>query len=47
MQMIAKCIVKGKEVLFPLNEDIVIEINEEEKKVFVELPSGLLDVYMA
>ena len=46
MQMIAKCLVDGKEILFPLNDDIVIEIDEEEKKIFVELPEGLLDVYL-
>ncbi len=46
MQMIAKCLVDGKEILFPLNDDIVLEIDEDEKKVFVELPEGLLDVYL-
>ena len=45
-QMIAKCLVDGKEILFPLNDDIVIEIDNEEKKVFVELPEGLLDIYL-
>ena len=46
MQIIAKCLVNGKEVLFPLNDEIVIEIDEEEKKVFVDLPDGLLNVYL-
>ena len=45
-QMIAKCLVDGKEILFPLNDEIVVEIDDEEKKVFVELPEGLLDVYL-
>lgn len=47
MQMIAKCMLKGKEVLIPLNDDIVVELNENEKKIIVELPDGFLDIYLA
>ena len=46
MQMLAKCLVNGKEVLFPLNDEMVTDINAEDKIVFVELPEGLLDVYL-
>lgn len=46
MQYIAKCMYRDKEILFPLNDDIVIEINEDEKRIQVELPDGLLDVYL-
>ena len=45
-QMIAKCMVDGKEILFPLNESIVLEIEDDEKKVYVELPDGLIDLYL-
>jgi 16S rRNA processing protein RimM len=44
-QMIARCIFNGKEFMFPLIDDIVIDINEEEKIVYVELPNGLLEIY--
>ena len=46
MQLIAKCIYQENEIMFPLNDDIVIEINEDEKMIFVDLPEGLLDVYL-
>lgn len=45
MQMIAKCNMNGKEILFPLNDDIVTGISEDEKIVFVDLPGGLLSLY--
>ena len=45
-QMIAKCIFNGKEILFPLNEDIIIDINEKENILYVKLPDGLIDIYM-
>ena len=45
-QMIAKCLVDGKEILFPLNDDIIVDIDDEKKIVFVELPEGLLDIYL-
>jgi 16S rRNA processing protein RimM len=46
MQMIAKCIHNEQEILFPLNDDIVLDIDDAEKKIFVELPDGLLDIYL-
>lgn len=45
MQMIAKCMVKDKEVMFPLNDDIVTDIDETKKVVYVDLPEGLLEMY--
>jgi 16S rRNA processing protein RimM len=46
MQFIAKCTVKGKEVLFPLNEEIVTDIDMDERKIMLELPEGLIDIYL-
>jgi 16S rRNA processing protein RimM len=45
MQMIARCTVKNNEVLFPLNEEIIKEIDDENQIVYVDLPEGLLDIY--
>jgi 16S rRNA processing protein RimM len=45
-QLIATCLVNNKEVLIPLNESFLNEINDDEKKVFLTLPEGLLDVYL-
>lgn len=46
MQMIARCEVNGIEVLFPLNEEIVTDIDVVNKLIRVDLPDGLLDVYL-
>lgn len=35
----------GHEVLIPIVDDIVIKADREEKKVYVSLPDGLLEVY--
>lgn len=35
-----------KEVMFPLNDDLIIEIDEEKKLIEVDLPEGLLDIYL-
>jgi 16S rRNA processing protein RimM len=45
-QWLAKCMIKGKEVLFPLNNDIVTEIDDEQKAVYLDLPEGLIDLYL-
>jgi 16S rRNA processing protein RimM len=46
MQFIARCKQEEKEFMFPLNDDFILEIDEVEKIVFVDLPEGLLDVYL-
>jgi 16S rRNA processing protein RimM len=45
-QLIAAVNYKGNEVLFPLNESIVQGIDLVKNIVSVDLPEGLLDVYM-
>lgn len=47
MQVIARCTVNEKEVLFPLNEDVIEEIDESKKEVRLRLPDGLIDVYLS
>jgi len=37
---------EGKEVLAPLNEQVVRKVNHPEKILEVSLPDGLLDVYL-
>ena len=46
-QFVATVSYQNKEVLFPLNEDMIIEIDEDEKTILVELPEGLLDLYLS
>jgi 16S rRNA processing protein RimM len=45
-QFVATVIYQNKEVMFPLNEDIIVEIDEEQGTVLVSLPDGLLDLYL-
>ena len=37
---------KEKEVLFPLSQLTLQKIDRENKKIFVTLPEGLLEVYL-
>ena len=39
-------IYKEKEVLFPLSDETLEKIDRENKKIFVTLPDGLLEVYL-
>jgi 16S rRNA processing protein RimM len=45
-QLIAALIYKNCEVLFPLNEDIIKGIDVVSEVVTVDLPEGLLDIYL-
>ena len=38
---------QGKEVLIPINSDIVRTVDRANQKLNVALPDGLLDIYMA
>ena len=45
-QLIAKVTYKDCEVLFPLNEDIIKSIDVVKEIVRIDLPEGLLDIYL-
>ena len=45
-QLIATVPYKNKEVLFPLNESIIKSIDVVKGIVIVDLPEGLLDIYL-
>jgi 16S rRNA processing protein RimM len=46
-QLIASVNFKNKEVLFPLNVDIIKGIDVEGGEIYIALPDGLLDVYLS
>ncbi|WP_316810510.1 ribosome maturation factor RimM [Pedobacter heparinus] len=46
-QFVATVLYKGIEIMFPLNEDMIIEIDEEAQTLLVDLPEGLLDIYLS
>lgn len=37
---------KGKEILVPLQDGVVLKVDKAEKKVFCHLPDGLLEIYL-
>ncbi|RZK65831.1 MAG: 16S rRNA processing protein RimM [Pedobacter sp.] len=45
-QFVATVLYQNKEIMFPLNEDMIIEIDEDEETLLVVLPDGLLDIYI-
>lgn len=46
-QLLCRLEIDGKEVLIPLHEDSLKKIDHKKKQVIVELPEGLLDIYLA
>ena len=45
-QLLCRLEIKGKEVLIPLNEEFLKKIDHKKKEVIVELPEGLLEIYL-
>ena len=45
-QLLCRLEIKGKEVLIPLHEASLKKINHKKREVLVELPDGLLEVYL-
>jgi 16S rRNA processing protein RimM len=45
-QILLRGEVGGKEVLLPLNESTLVEIDHEGLRVLLDLPDGLLEVYL-
>jgi len=45
-QFVATVSYQNKEIMFPLNDDMIIEIDEDEGTILVNLPEGLLDIYL-
>ena len=45
-QLLCRLDIKGKEVLIPLHENSLQKVDHKKKPVLVELPDGLLDIYL-
>lgn len=45
-QEMASILYKEKEILIPLNNDFIKEINEAEKKMIMSLPAGVVEVQL-
>jgi 16S rRNA processing protein RimM len=46
-QLLCRIDMGGKEVLIPLHEDTIIKIDRKKGQVIVELPEGLLEIYLS
>jgi 16S rRNA processing protein RimM len=46
MQVLAKLTIQNKEVLIPLHSETLKKVDKKHKRVYVELPEGLLDIYL-
>lgn len=44
-QVLCTILYKGKEALIPVHEANLLKLDKKNKKVFVELPEGLLEIY--
>jgi len=45
-QLLFKLEINSKEALIPMNENTLKKIDHKKKEVIVELPEGLLDIYL-
>lgn len=45
-QVLCRLEIDKKEVLIPLNEDTLKKIDHKKKEILVELPEGLLEIYL-
>jgi 16S rRNA processing protein RimM len=46
MQVLVKVTFREKEVLLPLNEQSLVKVDKKQQIVHVDLPEGLLDIYL-
>ncbi|MGX5818689.1 ribosome maturation factor RimM [Chitinophaga lutea] len=46
-QVLAKVEYKGKEMLLPVNEQTLLKVDKKQQRVYLELPEGLVDIYLA
>jgi 16S rRNA processing protein RimM len=45
-QLLCRIEIENKEVLIPLHEDTIVKTDHKKKQVIVELPEGLLEIYL-
>jgi 16S rRNA processing protein RimM len=45
-QLLCRIDIKGKEALIPLHEETIVKIDKKNRQVIVELPPGLLEIYL-
>jgi 16S rRNA processing protein RimM len=38
---------KGKEILVPINDETVVQVDKKKREVLVNIPDGLIDIYLS
>jgi 16S rRNA processing protein RimM len=46
-QLLCRLEIEGKEVLIPLHEETILKIDRKKHEVIVQLPEGLLEIYLS
>ncbi len=45
-QSLIQIVINNKEVLIPIHDDIIKDVDREGKKIFIKAPNGLIDMYL-
>ena len=45
-QVLCTVVINGKEAFIPLHEETLLKIDRKKKEVYVDLPEGLLEIYL-
>ena len=45
-QSLIQIIKDEKEILIPIHDDIIKDVNREEKKIYIKAPNGLIEMYL-
>lgn len=45
-QSLIQILKDGKEILIPIHDDIINDIDREGRKIFIKAPNGLIDMYL-
>ena len=45
-QSLIQIIINGREVLIPIHDDIIQNVDREGKKILIKTPNGLIDMYL-
>lgn len=46
-QVLAEVHYQGKDILVPLHDDLIVEVDDLEKRVYMNLPEGYFDIFTA
>lgn len=45
-QAVLRSMLKGKEILIPITDEIILDVDREKKTVYTDAPEGLIELYL-